>query len=87
MENNTSQEKERVYSFAELPVVINVRELAAVLGISKSAAYTLTHIKDFPVIRLGKRIVIPRDRLKAWLDAHVGSECAFDLGLYYPEQA
>ena len=44
MENNTSQEKERVYSFDELPVVINVRELAAVLGISKSAAYTLTHI-------------------------------------------
>lgn len=85
MENNTSQEKERVYSFDELPVVINVRELAAVLGISKSAAYTLTHIKVFPVIRLGKRIVIPRDRLKVWLDAHVGSECVFDLGLYYPE--
>ena len=87
MENNTTQEKKRIYSFDELPIVINVPELAAVLGISKTAAYALSHIKGFPVIHLGKRIVIPRDRLKEWLENHVGSDSDWGLNPYYSNQA
>lgn len=57
-------------SFAELPVYLSVDQLAALLGISRSGAYTYVHTDGFPVLRIGqKRMLIPRDKLIAWLDA------------------
>ena len=47
----------------------SVPELATVLGIGRNVAYELVQRADFPAIRLGeKRIVIPVDGLKSWLD-------------------
>ncbi len=56
-------------SFEELPLCLNVQQLADVLGVCKPIAYNLVNRDDFPAIRLagGKRIVIPKDRLQAWL--------------------
>jgi len=46
----------------------SVREAAKVLGISLPKVYDLCHAKGFPAIRIGNRIVIPKDRLHQWLD-------------------
>jgi predicted DNA-binding transcriptional regulator AlpA len=47
----------------------SVPELADVLGIGRNAAYELVNRDDFPSIRISeKRIVIPIDGLKAWLE-------------------
>ena len=59
----------RCKSLADLPVYLSVEQLAALLGISRAGAYTYVHSDGFPVLRLGKRMLIPRDQLIAWLDA------------------
>ena len=52
----------------ELPFTLSVEEMAAFLGISRVAAYNLSHSKGFPSKRIGRRILIPRDDFLAWLD-------------------
>lgn len=59
----------RCMSFEDLPVYLSVEQLAALLGISRAGAYTYVHSDGFPVLRLGKRMLVPRDKLIAWLDA------------------
>ena len=53
----------------ELPLTLNAREAAAVLRISKSKVYELAQSESFPAIRIGKRVVIPRDKLIQWMNA------------------
>lgn len=54
-------------------VVYNVTELANVLDISIASAYQLCRQPDFPAIRVSpRRIVIPVDGLKEWMQRHAG---------------
>ena len=46
---------------------------AAVLGISRANAYTLMHSKDFPTITIGKRMIVPKDKLLAWMDERMSA--------------
>lgn len=55
-------------TFDDLPMFLNVATVAKVLGISTSTCYELMHEKDFPSIKIGSRILVPRDKFKAWLD-------------------
>ena len=55
-------------SFEELPMYLNVPTVAKLFGISESSGYELVHEKGFPAFRIGARIVIERDKLKAWID-------------------
>ena len=52
----------------ELPFTLSVAEMAAFLGTSRVGAHNLCHAKGFPSVRIGKRILIPRDRFLAWLN-------------------
>lgn len=52
----------------ELPLTLNAREAAEVLRISKSKVYELAQSESFPAIRIGKRVVIPRDKLIEWMN-------------------
>ena len=52
----------------ELPFTLSVEEVASFLGISRVGAYNLSHSKGFPSMRIGKRILIPRDKFLAWLN-------------------
>ncbi len=62
--------KEATYTnFEELPLFLNAETLAKVLGVSVSSSYELMHEKDFPAIRIGSRLVIPKDKLQVWIDA------------------
>lgn len=48
---------------------ISVKELGAVMGISRSVAYSLAQRADFfPAFRLGSKILIRVDALDRWLD-------------------
>ena len=51
----------------ESKMCMTVPEVAEAMGISRPTAYTLANRADFPAIRLGKRIVIPRDAFESWL--------------------
>lgn len=63
-------------SYDELPLMLSVTEVAAVLGISRAGAYELAHSDDFPALKIGSRIVVPRDKFLAWIDANSGSKIA-----------
>ncbi len=56
-------------NFEELPLFLNAETLAKVLGVSVSSSYELMHEKDFPAIRIGSRLVVPKDKLQLWIDA------------------
>ena len=56
VDSNTS---ERVYTVAEI---------ARVARISRTAAYELVKKRQFPVIRVGGSIRIPKKTFDAWLD-------------------
>ena len=61
--------KNEYRSFDDLPLILSVPELASVLGISRAGAYELVKEKGFPSLTIGSRILIPRDKLIAWIDA------------------
>lgn len=50
-------------------IALNVTDVAQMLGLSRPTVYKLCNRKDFPAARIGGRVLIPRDKLKAWLEA------------------
>ena len=55
-------------SYDELPLMLSVPEVAAVLGISRAGAYELVRSDGFPALKIGGRIVVPKDKLIAWVN-------------------
>ncbi len=65
--------KESVYkSYDELPLMLNAETLAKVLGVAPSSAYELMHEKDFPTLKIGNRLVIPKEDFITWVRSHTG---------------
>ena len=63
--------KESVFtSYDQLPLLLNVKQLAALLCVSDSSVYELIEEEDFPSLRIGKRIVIPKEELRKWITSH-----------------
>ena len=50
-------------------VTMSVQEMAMQMGISLSKAYALTREADFPIVRVGKRVLVPVSEFKVWLSA------------------
>ncbi len=64
--------KEAAYTnYEELPLFLNAETLAKLLGISISSSYELMHEKDFPAIRIGSRLVVPKEKLQLWIDVKI----------------
>ena len=61
-------------NYDELPLMLNVVQVAAVLGISRAGAYELVHSEDFPTLKIGSRIVVPKDKLREWIDANTAQK-------------
>ena len=59
-------------SIDQLPLTLCAEHVAMALGISRAGAYTLLHSKGFPTIKIGKRLVVPRDKFIKWMDAQTG---------------
>lgn len=65
--------KQSVYnSYDELPLMLSVREIAKVLGISKTSAYDLVRSKGFPVLKIGSRLVVPKEKFREWVEQNTG---------------
>ena len=56
----------------ELPLFLNAATVAKVLGIAPSSSYELMHEKDFPALRIGNRIVVPKEAFIQWVEQHTG---------------
>lgn len=60
--------EERFRSYGDLPLTLTVPEVGEVLGISRAKAYDLAQSEGFPSMRIGTRILVPRDKLIRWID-------------------
>ena len=56
------------YSNDQLPCMLNADKIARYLEISRAGAYELMHSEGFPLIRIGKRMIVPRDKFLEWVD-------------------
>lgn len=67
--------KESVYkSYEELPLFLNAKMVWQVLGIAPSSAYELMHESSFPVLKIGSRMVVPKDRFIEWVARNTGGD-------------
>ena len=60
--------QKQYHNFEELPLMMNMTDVAAVLGISRVGAYKLAHDSHFPAFQIGKRIVVSREKFLDWLN-------------------
>lgn len=59
--------KQSVYkSYDELPLFFNAELVGKVLGISSTTAYGLLHRADFPSIKIGNRLIVPKEKFIEW---------------------
>lgn len=58
-------------SLDQLPLALSAEEVAQVLGISRANAYVLMRSKGFPTISIGKRLVVPKDKLIDWINNQI----------------
>ena len=53
--------------------LLTVKEFASEQNIGTNKAYEMAHSKNFPMIRLGKKILIIKDRVEEWLENNIGN--------------
>jgi len=56
--------------YAELPLFLNAELVAKVLGVSLSSGYELMHEPGFPVLKVGSRMVVPKEKFVQWVEEH-----------------
>ena len=65
---NTSSIK----NFDELPLFLNAQLVSRTLGVSPSSAYELLHEDGFPSLRIGSRLVVPKEQFRLWVERQTG---------------
>ena len=71
--------KPTITSYDQLPIMLSAKTVASALGISESKAYEIFRSKDLPVIVLGRRKIVAKDKLIEWLNKKADTG-AFDIG-------
>ena len=63
-------EKNRYYSFDDVPLFLDASDIAKLLGLSRSNVYEMLRSESFPVITIGNRRIVYKEKLFAWIDSH-----------------
>lgn len=58
-------------SYDQLPIALTAEDVVQVLGVSRSNAYTLMKSRGFPTLRVGKRMMVPKDKLLEWMEKQI----------------
>ena len=81
LRSNSEERKRNTYvkiseykSYDELPLFLNAATVAKVLGVSPSSGYELMHEPDFPVLKVGSRMVVPKEKFMEWVERHTGGD-------------
>ena len=54
--------------YSELPLFLNAESVAKVLGVSPSSGYELIHEPGFPILKIGNRMVVPKEKFIRWVE-------------------
>lgn len=55
-------------NYNDLPLFLNAELVAKVLEISPSSGYELMHEPGFPVLKVGSRMVVPKEKFIQWVE-------------------
>ena len=58
--------------YNELPLFLNAEMVSQVLGVSPSSGYELMHDPGFPILKIGSRMVVPKEKFIQWVEQHTG---------------
>ena len=61
-----------ILSYDDLPLFLNAKLVAQVLGVSISTAYEGMHEPGFPTLRVGSRMVVPKEKFIQWAEEQSG---------------
>ncbi len=59
-------------NYDDLPLFLNAELVSKVLGVSPSSGYELMHTSGFPVLRVGSRMVVPKENFIQWVERNTG---------------
>lgn len=61
-------------NYEQLPLFLNANTVAQTLGVSISSAYELMHERGFPALRIGSRMVVPKEKFCQWVEDQLGGD-------------
>ena len=61
-----------ILSYDDLPLFLNANLVAQVLGVSISTASEVKHEPSFPTLRVGSRMVVPKEKFIQWAEEQSG---------------
>ncbi len=62
--------KSEYKSYDDLPLFLNAELVSKVLGVSPSSGYELMHEPGFPILKIGNRMVVPKEKFIRWVEEH-----------------
>ena len=69
-------------TFKNLPEIMSANDLLRILPLSRSGIYQMINEDGFPVIKMGKRKLIPKEEFLFWLSNNINpSYRVFRLGV------
>ena len=54
--------------YSELPLFLNAETVTKLLGVSPSSGYELMHESGFPILKVGNRMVVPKEKFIQWVE-------------------
>ena len=68
MERKLQMKTSQFKDYSELPLFLNAEVIAKVLGISPASTYELMHEPGFPVLKIGNRMVVSKEKFILWVE-------------------
>lgn len=66
-------DKKRLNSYEDLPLVLDVADIQRIMGISRASAYELVHTPGFPAFRSGRLIKVSKKAFFDWMAKGTGN--------------
>ncbi len=57
-------------TYTDLPLFLSAETVAKTLGVAPSSAYELIHEPDFPALKVGSRMIVPKEKFIQWVEQH-----------------
>ena len=68
LQKGTKMKVSQFKDYSELPLFLNAELVAKVLGVSPSSGYELMHEPGFPILKVGSRMVVPKEKFIQWVE-------------------
>ena len=61
-------------NYEQLLLFLNANLVAQILGVPISSSYELMHESGFPALRIGSRMVVPKEKFCQWVEDQLGGD-------------